>query len=194
MEIRQLVAASKLLNTIRLIAGGFLIAIAPGSQGHASNLKNCIAQVVEVDVGNSKSYETALRDLIVREAPQYDELAGINWELQSGLVEKRQREIQYLLFTDPERLDVKHTVFKLINFDWNELDTFRMARVAPEYKALTARLEDLQLRNNNHSDWQALRTFVTTTLVGNADYKSLLIKLQKGQKFADTLFKDCKGN
>ena len=180
------------LKTVGLATAFAIICVNPSA--HANNLRNCIGQIVGVDVGNKNTFQAGLRDLIIREAPQYGELATLNWELQAGLVEKRQRELQYLLFTDPERLDVKRTVSKLTNYDWNELDTIRMARVAPEYKALTERLDGLQLRNNNHSDWPELRTYITTTLVENADYSSLLQQLQKGQDLADRWFKDCRGS
>ena len=169
----------------------FIIALSGTAQ--ANDLKTCIAQAAELDVGNKTAFHNGMRDLIVREAPQFDELAGIYREMQIALAEKRHRQLQYLLFTDPERLVIGETISKLTNYDWDEKDTAIMARVAPDYKALVARIDEIEARNQGHADWPALRAFVAEALSEHAQYKTLMTRLWKGRDAASAHLKSCQG-
>jgi len=160
---------------------------------YANALKNCIAQVAEMDVGAKRAFHSGMHDLIILEAPQFEELAGIYRDFQMALVDKRLRQLQYLLFTNPQQLSVDKTVSKLTNYDWNELDTARMAKVAPEYKALTERIAVLEARNNAHPDWPKLRHFVATILSTNEDFEALTTKLKNGHAAANAQLKSCRG-
>lgn len=163
------------------------------SSANANELKTCVAQVAQMDVGAKRAFHTGMHDLIVREAPQFEELAGIYRDYQMALVDKRLRQLQYLLFTNPQQLSVDGNVSKLTNYDWNELDTARMAKVAPEYKALTERIAVLEERNNAHPDWPKLRQFVATALSANKDFEALTTKLSNGHAAANIQLKSCQG-
>lgn len=164
------------------------------SPTHANALKTCIAQVAEMDVGAKRAFHAGMYDLIVREAPQFEELAGIYRDYQMALVDKRLRQLQYLLFTNPQQLSADETVSKLTNYDWNELDTARMAKIAPEYKALTERIAALEASNNAHPDWTKLREFVAKGLSANKEFEALRSKLWKGRDAATDQLKSCRGS
>jgi len=178
---------------LRTFLSGFLVVFALNGASHANELKTCIAQVAQMDAGNKRAFHTGMRDLIVREAPQFEELAGVYQDHQMALVDQRLRQLQYLLFTNPQQLSVDETVSKLTNYDWNELDTARMAKVAPEYKALTERIAGLEARNNAHPDWPKLRAFVAKDLSANKEFEALKTKLWNGRDAANAHLKSCRG-
>ncbi|NNE21719.1 MAG: hypothetical protein HKN11_03840 [Rhizobiales bacterium] len=178
---------------LRAVLSVVLLGVVLTGVARANALKTCIAQVAEVDASNKRVFHSRMRDLIVREAPQFEELAGMYRDHQLALVDKRLRQLQYLLFTNPQQLSADETVSKLTNYDWNELDTARMAKVAPEYKALTERIAGLEARNNAHPDWPKLREFVAKDLSANTEFEALKAKLWTGRDAASAQLKSCRG-
>ncbi len=150
-----------------------------------STFRDCIASVALMDFTSKKVFQLGLHDLVVREKPEFAELADVNMKLQVALAQSRRMRLGYLLRADPERLTTSRGMVRFTNFEWSKADAAALTQSSVRFEALRAKINRLKLLNQAHPDWPALRKLFADELTQKREYKELLSRML-GERAAAT--------
>ena len=167
------------------------LAIAVASTASAASFADCVRDVATKDLAAKTEFQRDLRDLVVRDRPEFDALATLNMELQIRLAEARRAMIDHLLARDPDRIDTTRGLGRFSNFAWSDEDSERFAAQDASYRELRGRIATLEERNNAHPDWPDLRAYYRAELGQSADFAALVTRLQSRQSEAESLLEGC---
>lgn len=155
-------------------------------------MADCLAAVAAADLAAKRAYQAGLSDLVLREAPRFAELAGLNRDLQIALAEARQRELRYLLRHAPARLKTDDGLAAFANFDWSAEDGAHLRAEDAEFQALQDRIDALSARSDGHADWPALRALFRDELASSEGFRTLTADFAAAQTRAEARLADCR--
>lgn len=182
---------------LRQPLAGILVAAAlagfPGAS-QATSGNACIAAAADMELAAKTSFQTALRDLVVRENPGFESLASLNMELQIALAQSRRARLVHLLHTDPARLTTNSGMSQLSNFDWTKADAASLVRTDDRQRALAARIASLIMRNNGHRQWPELRRYFAETLATLTEFKAIMAQMRQDRGSAARHLQTCRSN
>ena len=140
----------------------------------------CVAEVTARDLDATVAFQRGLRDLILRDKPEYEALASLNMELQVAMFEARALETAYLARRDPARIKTTEGLSAFRNFDWTEQDAAALARESSDYRAQRENVARLRASSDGHPDWPALRDHFGMQVRPDPAYKALKARLSDG--------------
>ncbi len=138
-----------------------------------STFKECLHDILNEDLTAKVGYQTALRDLSIELAPEFEELATLNARLQIAFAAMRQAQLIYLVEVHPEVLITAENLLAFTNYEWSteyELETRAFDDV---YPVLYAEVRVLQEQNDGHPDWPAFRTAFVEDIATSAEFSGL---------------------
>ena len=163
-----------------------------GPPAHAQSFAECVRDAATRDLGAKTEFQNSLRDLIVRQHPEFAELADLNRDLQVGFAEARRARFEYLLLNDPGRIDTANGLSRFTNFNWTDADTRNFRRANDVYRVLEDRMTELRQRNDGHPDWPELRRHFRTTLNQSSEFMALTARLQANQRAIEARLARCR--
>ncbi len=152
----------------------------------------CLRAVAAADLAAKSAHQKDLRDLVVRQRPEFTALADINRDLQVLLAEMRFARFEHLLSSAPGRLDSTNGLSAFRNFSWTDDDLKEVMAASPDYRAQAERLEELKAQNNGHPDWPAMREFVRQEFSEEGPFKELIVAFQEHNAALETRLSDCR--
>ena len=159
---------------LALVAGCLLVQSALAWAGAFSD---CVEDVVARDLDATVAFQRGLRDLALRDKPEFEALASLNMELQIAMFEARALETAYLARRDPARIKTAEGLSAFRNFDWTAEDAAALARESSDYRAQRENVARLRASNDGHPDWPALRTHFGKQVRPDPAFKALMSRL-----------------
>ncbi len=177
-----------------VVAFGFSVAIQAAVSGvaGAQNFADCVRDAATIDLAAKTEFQHGLRDVIVQNHPEFEQLATANTALQLRLAESRPPMFGYLLEHDPGRIDTANGLGQFRNFDWTEQDTAAFSAESASYRDLRAQIAILKEQNNGHPDWTEMRAYFRAELSQSAEFKALLVRFQEQERELDTAVGQCR--
>lgn len=179
-----------------LIGLSFALLIATGGPGSADTsadaFADCVRDAASEDMAAKTDFQRQLRDLIVRQRPEFEALATVNMELQTLFAEVRRAKFDYLLEHDPGRIDTANGLSKFSNFPWTDEDTALFKEDSVSYRDLESRLATLRKRNDSHPDWPQMREYFRSNLSQSAEFASVLARFQSRENDVETVVAQCR--
>jgi len=160
----------------------------------AAEFVNCLEDVAAWDLAAKRNYQTGLRDLVVREAPRFAELAALNMELQIALAEAQHAKLLYLLQSAPERLTTNAGLGAFTNFNWSAEDNAVLSESDDSFAELQDKIESLSERNDGHADWPALRALVRDELARSDTFKEITARFMTARTEAEVQLAICESD
>lgn len=157
-----------------LVAGCLLVQPALAWAGAFSD---CVEDVVARDLDATVAFQRGLRDLALRDKPEFEALASLNMELQIALFEARALETAYLARRDPARIKTAEGLSAFRNFDWTEQDAAALARESSDYRARRENVARLRASSDGHPDWPALRDHFGKQVRPDPAFEALMARL-----------------
>ncbi len=153
----------------------------------------CVAEVTARDLVATVAYQRALRDLVLRDKPEFEALANLNMELQIAMFETRALKTAYLARRDPARIKTAEGLSAFRNFEWPAQDEAALARESADYRDLVERIERLREGNDGHPDWPALRDHFGKQVRPDPAFKALMARLSAGDAGLGQALQACRG-
>jgi len=176
------------------LASALLAATLAGfsTASQATQFNDCITAAVATDLAAKTAFQTALRDLLVREKPGFRGLANLNMDLQIALAQSRQTRLVHLVHTDPSRLAAGGDISQLSNFDWTSEDAARLAQADSHHRKLADNILKLTQRNNGHPQWPELRRYFAEVLATLPEFTAIMANLRDGRRKAEQQLQICR--
>ena len=147
-----------------------------------------MAEVAARDLDATVAFQRGLRDLVLRDKPEFEALASLNMELQIALFEARALETAYLARRDPARIKTAEGLSAFRNFEWSAQDEAALARESAQYLDLAERIAGLREGNDGHPDWPALRDHFGKQVRPDPAFKALMARpSESGAGFGQAL-------
>ena len=178
-------------NVAAILGIAVTIQFGLGGVAHGDAFADCIRQAASVSLAARTEFQRDLRDLIVKQKPEFKTLATINQDLQIRLAEARFAKYDYLLEHARERIDTNHGLSRFGNFEWSDEDTEKFKNESDSYRALETRIAALRAQNDGHPDWPELREHFRSYLNSSEAFKDLMVRLQVGQNEVEATLANC---
>ncbi len=159
---------------LALVAGCLL---AQPTLAWAGAFSDCVEDVVARDLAATVAFQRGLRDLALRDKPEFEALASLNMELQIAMFEARALETAYLARRDPARIKTAEGLSAFRNYDWTEQDGAALARESSDYRAHRENVALLRASSDGHPDWPALRDHFGKQVRPDPAFKALMARL-----------------
>lgn len=98
-------------------------------------------------------YQNKISEMLLKEAPDLEELIVINRDLQTTMYEMKREKYLYLINHYPGRIDPD----KELNFEWTDEDENNLTQSSKNYASLKKKKFELKTKNQGHPMWPALR-------------------------------------
>jgi hypothetical protein len=116
----------------------------------------CLAQSaarLEKRIDAQIEFQKKLADILLAEAPEFRELINISRDLQIAHYQIERAQCLFLIAHDPKRVRQEPN----IDYDWTDRNEKELLRSDPRYKSLRTTRDALYQKNQEHSQWPALR-------------------------------------
>ena len=175
-----------------LIGLSFAIVTAGGGFASAETFVDCVQEAASEDLVAKTDFQRGMRDLIVRQRPEFAALATVSMELQIQYAKVRQAKFDYLLKHDPDRIDTANGLSKFTNFEWFDEDKVKFIEESGSYRDLETRLAKLREQNDGNLDWPKMREHFRSELGQSPEFASLMARFQTRQGKIEVLIAQCR--
>ncbi len=180
------IVAFKILGTLFLT-----LSLAGTSLANPVELIICLKQVADNDLANKVDFQNKMRDIIIKDRPDLEELATLQRDSQITRALRRNMQLHYLLAADPDRVVADKGLMQFRNFDWTEADQFNFLKYDNKNQELVDKVQQYDEKSESHPDWPKLREFFKDTLRSSMEYKNLATTFTTNQMDTKKMLEDC---
>jgi hypothetical protein len=162
------------------------------TSARAEGRTECAQDVAHKYFLTQKNFQSGMRDLLLANWPELQELATLNRDLQTALAELRKLKLIYLLEHEPDKVVTSGGLSKFSNFDWSDEDQAKFVQASEAHAQLAEKVETLKTANNAHPDWEKLRAnFRSPEMANSLELKNLMSRFSAGVSKLGKLLGKC---
>lgn len=164
------------VSVIRVLSLAALISCGSRTDGDS---QQCLVAVHADYADAQRTWQRALRDMIVSDRVEFTELAQLSADLQLAMIDQAEARFRYVMDQAPDRLNLDGglTGFVNVGLGWSDEDDAALMDHDADYRALKERISRLRTANDGHADWPALRTHFSAELSASGPYADALERL-----------------
>ncbi|MEM1048391.1 MAG: hypothetical protein AAGL24_19730 [Pseudomonadota bacterium] len=152
----------------------------------------CLKGVVDSRQTAFVAFQSALHDLLIRDNPEFAEVAAVNRDMQVTLNALRSIRLSFMIETDPERFRDLDGLSAFMNLHMDEAAERTLESRNADYRDLLAERARHKERTSAQTNWDAVRSRFRAMTAEDPDYAAAVEQHQTAYGAAEERLSDCR--